>query len=197
MIESRVVSSSSVNRSAGILGVGTSAWVQVDRALRLLGTLWVGIMAGFFFAFSAVVMPGLDVADPNAALDAMQSINDVVVNPAFALFFFGAPMLCLAAIARALVRCDRLSILELVAAVVYLAGVFGVTVAFNVPLNDELATLDPTVPANAPAMTAYIAEWTLWNHVRTVSGLIAFALFAASLLVRAEPQETHGAPANR
>lgn len=84
-------------------------------------------------------------------------------------------------------------------AVVYLVGVFGVTVGFNVPLNDDLAPLDPTRPENAAAMTAYLADWRVWNDVRTVTGLAASALMAASLAVgRArERVEADGSPARR
>lgn len=197
MVESHLVRSSRGWRSVVRQREMTVVRARIDRTLRLLSTLWVGVMAGFFFAFSVVVMPGLDVADPAAAMEAMQGINDVVVNPAFALFFFGAPLLCLGSIARALRRRDRLAWLDLVAGAVYLVGVFGVTVAVSVPLNDELARLDPTVPEQARAMTTYIADWTVWNHVRTVTGLLAFGLFAVTVMVGREPKDEHGAPAHR
>ena len=157
----------------------------LDRTLAAACTLWVGVMAGFFFAFSVVVMPGFDEAAPLTSMAAMQAINAAVDNAIFFLGFFGAPVLCLAVIARALVRRDRTGWLGVAAGVIYLVGVFGVTVAFNVPLNDDLAALDPTLPANAPAMTDYIAEWTAWNHVRTLAGIAAFALLAAGLLLDA------------
>lgn len=197
MINSRVVPSSGVERLTARDRDLARVGAGLDRGLRLLSTLWVGVMAGFFFAFSAVVMPGLDVADPAAAMAAMQGINDIVVNPAFALFFFGAPVLCLGSIVRALIRRDRLAWLELVAAAVYLVGVFGVTVAFNVPLNDDLARLDPTVPTQARTMTIYIDDWTVWNHVRTATGLLAFGLFAVASIIRVPPKDEHGAPAHR
>lgn len=163
----------------------------LDRALRLLCLLWVGVMAGFFWAFSVVVVPGLADADPLAALAAMQAINRAVDNALFFAGFFGAPFLCLLLIARGLVRRgDRAARVALAGAVVYLVGVFGVTVGFNVPLNDDLAPLDPTRPENAAAMTAYLADWRVWNDVRTGTGLAAAALVAASLAVgRARPAE--------
>ena len=52
---------------------------------------------------------------------------------------------------------------------------------FNVPLNGEIAPLDPARPENAGAMVSYIAEWTLWNHVRTLASLAAFVLLLLSL----------------
>ena len=73
---------------------------------RSVATLWVGVMAGFFYAFSAVVMPGLSTADPAIAMEAMQAINASVRNIAFAVGFFGAPLACVAAMAHAAHRRD-------------------------------------------------------------------------------------------
>lgn len=167
----------------------------LDRTLRVLGTMWIGIMAGFFFAFSVVVMPGLEETDPLAAMAAMQAINDAVANAAFALGFFGALVFCLAIIASALARRRGRGWLGLVATVIYLVGVFGVTVAFNVPLNDDLAQLDPSLSANASAMAEYIREWTAWNHVRTVAGIAAFALLISSLVLDVSMEGHRGTPA--
>ena len=71
----------------------------------------------------------------------------------------------------------------LAAALIYLVGAFGVTSVCNVPLNGEIAPLDPARPENAGAMVFYIAEWTLWNHVRTLASLAAFVLLLVSLRI--------------
>ena len=46
--------------------------------------------------------------------------------------------------------------LALAAALIYLLGAFGVTTLFNVPLNGEIAPLDPARPENAQAMVSFI-----------------------------------------
>ena len=149
--------------------------------LRLACALWVGVMAGFFFAFSFVVMPGLGAMEPLAALASMQAINLAVRNALFALGFFGALVLCIGVALHALIRRDApASWFALAAAAIYLVGAFGVTSAFNVPLNGEIAPLDPARPENAGVMVTYIAEWTLWNHVRTLASLAAFVLLLLS-----------------
>ena len=153
-----------------------------DRILSFLCMLWVGVMAGFFFAFTVLVMPGLDAIEPLAAMSAMQAINDAVSNALFAIGFFGAVLLCLALTFRSLFRRSGLaSWTALAGAMIYVVGVFGVTVGFNVPLNETLATLDPTLPENASAMTAYIEDWTFWNNVRTLTNVLAFGLLASSI----------------
>jgi uncharacterized membrane protein len=56
-----------------------------------------------------------------------------------------------------------------------------VTAAFNVPLNNRLASAD-TDTSGAEALWAHdLSRWTLWNHVRTVASLVAAGLFAMAL----------------
>ncbi|WGF90517.1 anthrone oxygenase family protein [Marinivivus vitaminiproducens] len=150
-------------------------------AVRALATLWSGLMAGFFFAFSIVVMPALETMPPDRAMAAMQAINAAVRTPFFGIAFFGAVLLCAATLALSVWGRGR-SFLGTGAAVVYLAGAFATTVAFNVPLNNELAALDPTVPEQAALMTGYIVDWTGWNHVRTLAAMAACVLLLASLI---------------
>ena len=55
-------------------------------------------MVGFFYAWVCSTVWGLDAADPNVAISAMQAMNTSVRNPVFALGQFGRP-LALAALA--------------------------------------------------------------------------------------------------
>src|ERR1700742_765163 len=55
------------------------------------------------------------------------------------------------------------------------------TIAFNVPLNDSLAAVEPTTDHSGHLWTTYVKSWTAWNHVRTVTALAAAALFIAAL----------------
>jgi uncharacterized membrane protein len=47
---------------------------------------------------------------------------------------------------------------------------------FNVPMNEALASLSPTDPDRAARWSSYLADWTTWNHVRTLASLAAAAL---------------------
>ena len=49
-------------------------------ALTIVAALGSGVMAGFFFAFSVVVMKALGKLAPEEGIAAMQSINVVVLN---------------------------------------------------------------------------------------------------------------------
>ena len=69
----------------------------------------------------------------------------------------------------------------LVGSLLYVVGTFGVTVAFNVPLNDALASAKPGSPEAARLWANYLATWTMWNHVRTFAAVLALAAFVVSL----------------
>jgi uncharacterized membrane protein len=47
-----------------------------------------------------------------------------------------------------------------------------------------LAAVAPASPEAAPIWARYLSEWTWWNHVRTITSTLAFALFIAAIAVR-------------
>jgi uncharacterized membrane protein len=59
-----------------------------------------------------------------------------------------------------------------------------VTVAFNVPLNDALASVKADAPDAARLWADYGATWTLWNHVRTFAAVLAMASLTLSIYFR-------------
>lgn len=69
----------------------------------------------------------------------------------------------------------------LVGSLLYLVGTVGVTIAFNVPLNDALAIVKPDSPEGANLWVKYLTNWTIWNHVRTIAALAAAALLTIAL----------------
>jgi uncharacterized membrane protein len=152
--------------------------------LSLVAALGCGLAAGFFFAFSICVMPALGRLPAGQSTRAMQTINVVVINPVFMTALFGTALVCLASIVTALADWDASHGPYLLAGgAAYLLGVIAVTMAANVPRNDALAGLDPAGPEAAGYWPRYLAEWTVWNHVRTVAALIASGLFIAALYV--------------
>lgn len=165
------------------------SFLSISVSLRTLATIWVGLMSGFVFAFSVVVMPGLAITDPGVAMEAMQSINAVVRNVAFAIGFFGALVFCGAAMVYTVVRRESIADwLSLAGGAVYVIGGFGITFVVNVPMNEALAELDPSVQANHPEMLTYLREWSMWNHLRTASSVVAFLLLVCSLIMQGSTQ---------
>jgi hypothetical protein len=77
---------------------------------------------------------------------------------------------------------------------IYLIGAILVTIAVNVPLNNQLAVLPPAGP-DAPAhWQHFITLWTLTNHIRAVLSLAACALLAAALLQGSPPVKPGAMP---
>jgi uncharacterized membrane protein len=56
---------------------------------------------------------------------------------------------------------------------IYIVGSIGVTVIFNVPMNNELMVADPTQPEGHKLWSEYLTNWTFWNHIRTILSLLA------------------------
>ena len=147
----------------------------------LAATLGAGLMAGFFYGFSNVVMGALGRRPAAEAVAALRAINVVVLNPLFFLLFFGTAALSLLLGVLAILEWRSGPPLLLGGALCYLLGILGVTVFCNVPRNERLAKLDPADAATAAAWQRYLRDWTAWNHVRSLAGAAATGFFAAAL----------------
>jgi uncharacterized membrane protein len=151
-------------------------------ALTFLAALGSGLMAGLFFVFSAFMMTALARLPAGQGMAAMQSINVAILNPAFGAAFFGTAILSAVLVVVAAFRWSDAGMAWLLAGgLLYLVGIIAVTMVFNVPLNDALAAAGADTPEGAALWTRYVAEWTAWNHLRTVSGLAALACFIMAL----------------
>ena len=148
-------------------------------------TLLMGLLAGFFFAYSVSVMPGLGRADDRTLVDAMQQINEAVENPVFLLVFLGAPALALAAAIRE--RHAGAPARWIAAAAVLCGLALLITFAISIPLNDDLAQAgDPARIADMAAVREdYEDPWVAWNIVRTLASTAALGCLVHALLLRA------------
>ena len=158
------------------------------RAFTLAGaTLATGLVAGVFYAYSVSVDPGL-AAQPDASYIAtMQAINERIQNPLFFATFFGAVLALLAALAAHLPkpRSGRFWLIAL-ACLLYIGGGFLLTVFVNVPMNNQLAAVDPDAPARvmSEARGAYEGPWDFWNGMRAVFSTLSFVTLIWACLLR-------------
>ena len=154
---------------------------MIDRllpSLTFLAAISCGLAAGIFYAFSSLVMRALAKISTPAGIAAMQSINVSVINPWFITAFFGPAVICCVLGVISIVRWNEEGNAYLFAgSAFYLVGTMIVTFAFNVPLNDLLATVDPASPEAANRWASYLVVWTNWNHVRTAGALLAAVAF--------------------
>jgi len=156
--------------------------------LKLFAALGCGLIAGVFFAFSAFVMNALALQPPPQGIATMQSINITVINPLFMTVFLGTAIACLFLVVASLLRWHPPgSAYLLLGSLFYLIGTILVTIAFNVPLNDTLAIVDPNSPEGVNFWVNYLNQWTLWNHVRLAAALVAAALLTIALGDRGAP----------
>ncbi|HEX9833265.1 MAG TPA: anthrone oxygenase family protein [Mycobacterium sp.] len=156
--------------------------------LTSLAALAAAAAGGMMYVFSTFVMRGLDRTGPIEAITAMRGINDVAnSNPAFLLAYFGATILALVVGVMAVIQIGQPG-----SGWILVGAVFGVlaaiiTMAFNVPLNNHLDSVDPvglSVADAAREWQAYLSTWTAWNHVRAATSIIAAVLMLVGLRYR-------------
>ena len=152
-------------------------------ALTLITAVGCGVVAGVFFAFSTFVMRALSRLPSAQGIAAMQGINAAAIPSVFFLTGLGTALACVALTGWAVVEWhEPFAPYLLAGSALYLVGSMVVTVAFNLPRNDALATVDPEGAQAADRWTRYLAGWTFWNHVRTAGALAASAALIGALL---------------
>jgi uncharacterized membrane protein len=155
---------------------------EVLSFLTIFAALGSGMIGGLLFAFSNFVMRALAQQSPESGIRTMQAINITIINPLFFLVFLGT---VLASMILAITALPRLSspstIFLLIGCVIYIVGTFGVTLAFNVPLNNRLAILEPSTTQAAEIWREYVSSWMQWNHVRTITAILASLLLILSV----------------
>ncbi len=156
---------------------------RVSATLTLLSVLGSGLVSGVFFIFSVAIMRALERAPGGMA--AMQSINVVILNPMFLGVFMGTALVCVVLAIFSVVRWEQPAAAWILAgALFYLIGSIGITMIFNVPMNNALEAADPSSAAGQEVWKNYLTSWTFWNHVRTIASLGASASFIVALVVR-------------
>ncbi|HKP69585.1 MAG TPA: anthrone oxygenase family protein [Pyrinomonadaceae bacterium] len=154
---------------------------KIGFILTFLSALGTGLIAGAFFIFSVAVMRALERVPGGMA--AMQSINIVIINPMFLGVFMGTAVLCIGLAVMSVIRWQSPgSVWLLAGCLLYLIGSIGVTMIFNVPMNDALVATDPASTEGQKVWADYLTNWTFWNHVRTVASLAASASFIAAMV---------------
>jgi uncharacterized membrane protein len=156
----------------------------------ITGLLWFsavgcGLLAGLYFAFSTFIMTALGRIGQVPGIMAMNAINTTIVQSLFMPIFLGTTLTSLVLAVVAMFRLGEPGAAAMAAGgLLYVLGMFLCTVIFNVPLNNALAAVDPASAEAASLWARYLNDWTLWNHVRTISSTAACALFIAAIAAR-------------
>ncbi len=156
----------------------------MTTVLLLITAVLTALIAGLFYAYSCSVVLGLGKLSDTEYLKSMQSINREILNPVFFLSFMGTAVLL--PVTTFLFRGEQPAFLFLLlASLAYLIGVFGVTMAGNVPLNNMLDQFDisgATAEAVKQMRDRFESRWNLLNNVRTVFSVISIALVTCACI---------------
>ena len=147
-----------------------------------------GLIAGLFYGYQCSVVNGLGSLADKEYLAAFQGINKAILNPLFFLSFLGTLVL-MAITVYCSHRCGATHVLPflITAAAVYGIGVFGITILFNVPLNEMLAAFDLEAATGQQLhemRLRFEAKWNLWHLIRTIASILSFILLCLPLIRR-------------
>ena len=137
-----------------------------------------GFLGGVYFAFSFFVMQSLNKIDHKEAINAMSSINLVILKSPFMILFFFSSFIALVLFLESLFVYEILSFRGF-ASLVFLIGMFLCTAVKNVPLNDKLASFNDSLSPEIE-WNYYYKNWIMWNHVRTASCFLSMAILLFS-----------------
>lgn len=147
-------------------------------------------VGGVFLAFSDFIMRALAIASDHAGVEAMQVMNREVFHWVFMTLFLGMAVVSLVVAGYGAIALSGPSgTLILLAGLVYLVGCFGVTVFFNVPMNEALAGMEVSSDITRDYwLQVYVPRWTFWNSVRTIACAVSAALLLFGLLWMTQSQ---------
>lgn len=141
-------------------------------------------VGGVFLAFSDFIMRSLAMTGGHGGIEAMQMINKEVFRWVFMALFLGMAAVSVVIVAySAIALTGPARTLIMLAGLIYLIGCFGVTVFFNVPMNEALAGMDMSGASTRDYwFETYVPRWTFWNSVRTMACAASAALLLFGLI---------------
>lgn len=152
--------------------------------VTLISALGCGVMAGVFFAFSALVMRALGRLPTAQAVTAMQAINTAAISPVFLVVLFGTGVSCVGlGVWSVFVWEEPFALHLLIGSALYLVGAVLLTIVYHVPRNEALANVEPRGADAEDHWIRYHSGWTTWNHLRGASSLAGAATLIIALHV--------------
>lgn len=162
--------------------------MTIQTTIQVAAVVLAGLAAGLFYSWDCSIVGGLGNLPDNQYLAAFQSINRVILNPYFFMSFMGSVILLpIAAWMTYKTGNTAAFYFMLAAAILYVVGVFGVTIGGNVPLNDMVDKFD-IANASSEAIHAmrlkFEGQWNYLQHIRTYAAILAFIAAVISLTRR-------------
>lgn len=150
--------------------------------LLITTTFLCSLTAGFLFAFSVVVFPGIKALADKEFIRAFQEMDLVIQNnqPVFMIVWVGSILAIIASGIMAFWHLTGTNLIILITAVTfYLIGVQVPTIAVNIPLNLNLqsVTIDKVDEKTIKQTRKHFeTRWTRSNTIRTLFSAIVSML---------------------
>ncbi len=154
----------------------TTTWFLIVIQFSVIAC---GVVSGVFLTFSDFVMRSLERAETAAGIEVMQVINREVFRSVFMFLLLGMSALSPFLFGYAYFNiASPASTLIMIGGATYFAGVFVVSLVFNVPMNNRLDARDyACTDAATYWMNTYLPHWTFWNYVRSIASAAAAVCF--------------------
>ncbi len=141
--------------------------------MNFILTILVGLTAGLMFGFSTSVIPGLAQVSDENYIRSMKSINRKIQNLLFFIVFIGPVFLF---IINLFINFNPFN---LATAGLYVLGVFGVTIAGNVPINEKVEKFN--IEKSSPKELKFFrkeseSKWNRLHTIRTIFSMICFII---------------------
>jgi uncharacterized membrane protein len=162
--------------------------LELIQILVLVSALLCSLVAGFVFCFSVVVMPGIRTLGDRDFLRSFKAMDGIIQNnpPVFILVWLGSALVLIAAAALGALQLDGPDgDLLIIACALYIFCVQVPTIAFNIPLNNRLQSLDLDAVAESEIVEtaeAYKRRWVRWNTFRTIAATLTVILLLVALM---------------
>ncbi len=161
----------------------------VFQITLILATFLSSLVAGLLFVFAIVIMPGIKRLSDREFIRAFQVMDGVIQNnqPLFVLVWVGSAVALIVSVVVGFTQLEGVAwLLILAAAVAYIFGVQLPTITINIPLNNQLQTLDVDATTEAMQKTArerFEPRWNRWNGIRATIASLASALLIILLFI--------------
>lgn len=162
----------------------------IFNGLLVFSTLTTLLVTGLLFTFALLIMPGLGRLDDCAFLRGFREIDGIIQrsHPVFVVVWLGSVVGLLATTLTGFGQLEGLAQGLLIAATaLYLFGVQLPTIRGNLPLNNQLQTLELTElsdPELADARRAFEPAWNSLNRFRTIVCLVVAVLLIVVGILR-------------
>ena len=161
--------------------------MKTQTVILVTSIFLTGLMAGIFFTWSNAVKPGIGKLNDVDYLNALQSMNRVILNSAFLIVFVGAIIsVALVPVFHFHLYPKNIFWLLILILIIYWVGVFAITVLGNIPLNEILDKRNLSgMNSNDLSLLRNSIEdkWNNFNFIRSISSAISFLLLIISYLL--------------